>query len=267
MRTRVPWMMSWGRVLPLLLGLAVGAGPASAVTIDWVTVGDPGNPADTATNCSGPDGTGSAPCGSVGKSYRISKFEVTNAQYAEFLNAKAADDPLGLYNVNMDFSAQGGITRAGSSGSFTYSVKSGFENKLVNFVSFFDSVRFTNWLNNGQGSGDTETGAYTGSASPNGTFDQGGNVWEWNEEIVSFSNRGIRGWLGSASVLAAFAPGRQQPGRRGRQHRVSCRESGPRARYEPPCGDRARRPGPAAGASQADPLISWPWTLVRSRAA
>lgn len=36
-------------------------------------------------------------------------------------------------------------------------------------------------------------GAYTGSASPYGTFDQGGNVWEWNEQIVSGSGRGMRG--------------------------------------------------------------------------
>jgi hypothetical protein len=43
----------------LLLGLAVLAGPASAVTIDWVTVGDPGNAADTASNCF------AANCGSV----------------------------------------------------------------------------------------------------------------------------------------------------------------------------------------------------------
>jgi hypothetical protein len=35
-------------------------------------------------------------------------------------------------------------------------------------------------------------GAYTASASPNGTFDQGGNVWEWTEEIAGF-NRRIRG--------------------------------------------------------------------------
>ena len=39
----------------------------------------------------------------------------------------------------------------------------------VNYVTFFDSARFTNWLHNGQGSGDTETGAYTllgGTALP-----------------------------------------------------------------------------------------------------
>ena len=31
----------------------------------------------------------------------------------------------------------------------------------MNYVSFYDALRFANWLNNGQGSGDTETGAYT----------------------------------------------------------------------------------------------------------
>jgi len=27
--------------------------------------------------------------------------------------------------------------------------------------------------------------SYTGSASPYGTFDQGGNVYEWNETIIT----------------------------------------------------------------------------------
>jgi len=39
----------------------------------------------------------------------------------------------------------------------------------------------------------TEVGSYTGAASPSGTFDQGGNLTEWNEAIVSGSRRGARG--------------------------------------------------------------------------
>ena len=39
----------------------------------------------------------------------------------------------------------------------------------------------------------TTRGSYTGSASPYGTFDQGGNVFERNEAIISGSSRGFRG--------------------------------------------------------------------------
>ena len=159
-------------------------------------------------------------------------------------------------------------------------------NKPVNYVSWYDSARFANWMNNGQGSGSTENGAHTligntgmptrnmnstvwlpsenewykaayfdptkegtgaywfyptrgdstptvatasiigdisnpgtneanydfgadwngrdgivttaggtgsGSASHYGTFDQGGNVWEWNEAVIFGLSRGARG--------------------------------------------------------------------------
>lgn len=78
----------------------------AAVSIAWSPVGDPGNAADTTT------------FGSVGYDYSIGTYEVTNAHYAEFLNAKAASDSLGLYNTNMG-GGLGGITRSGVSGSFT----------------------------------------------------------------------------------------------------------------------------------------------------
>ena len=43
--------------------------------------------------------------------YSISKYEVTNTQYAEFLNAKAASDPLGLYSTSMGSDAIFGGSR------------------------------------------------------------------------------------------------------------------------------------------------------------
>ncbi len=135
------------------------ASSASAVSMDWVAIGNPGNACDTQ----------SGGCyGALGYGYNIGKYEVTNGQYAEFLNAKAASDPLGLYNTNMA-EVYGGITRSGSSGSYTYTAIASYVNKPVNNVSFFDALRFANWMNNGQGSSDTETGAYTllgGTATP-----------------------------------------------------------------------------------------------------
>ncbi|MDH5308141.1 MAG: formylglycine-generating enzyme family protein, partial [Myxococcales bacterium] len=121
--------------------LLAAPAPSAAVTIDWVEIGNPGNPPDTASNCYAAD------CGSVAYTYYISKYEVTNAQYTEFLNAKAAADPLGLYSIHMGSSSDwGGITRSGVSGSYTYTAKSGYESRPVAFVSFYDALRFTNWL-------------------------------------------------------------------------------------------------------------------------
>lgn len=129
--------------------------PASAVTLEWVPVGDPGNAPDDAANCLY-DG-----CGAVPYEYRIAKHEVTNAQYVEFLNAKAATDPHGLFSPLMQSEEHGGITRSGDPGSYIYAPKPGFANKPVNYVTFYDALRFVNWLGNGQGGADTETGAYT----------------------------------------------------------------------------------------------------------
>lgn len=143
------------RSLLALCAFAVLAGPAFAVTFEWVTVGHPGNAPDAAENCMG------AACGSVPYVYEIAKHEVTQGQYVEFLNAKAASDPRGLFNPLMQSEEQGGITRSGTPGSYVYAAKDGFASKPVNYVSFYDALRFVNWLHNGQGDGDTETGAYT----------------------------------------------------------------------------------------------------------
>jgi len=273
---------------------------ATPVTFDWATVGNPGNTPDTEVMEDGTTGYGA-----VAYSYRISKTEVTNAQYVKFLNTVAVTDTNSLYNTSMGGETIGGITRSGSSGSYTYAVKADsigngpggadytYGSKPVVFVSFFDAMRFTNWLENGQPTGAqnastteagvyiidsgfnevrnsnatyfipsedewykaayydpnsgggvyydyptstdtfpdnnlpssdsgnsanysnggtvhfsyplTDVGAYSLSDSPYGTFDQGGNVAEWNEALFSSFSRGIRsiGWGGFSDQLAA----------------------------------------------------------------
>ncbi len=129
---------------------------AHAVTIEWVTVGDPGNTADT---------TGVPnPAGAVADSFRIMKFEFTNSQYTEFLNAvdPSGTNPNSVYSTNMGSDARGGISfTSGATNGSKYAVKTNMGDKPVNHVSWFDAARVANWLQNGQGSGSTETGAYT----------------------------------------------------------------------------------------------------------
>ncbi len=129
-------------------------------SLETVMVGNPGNPADTQYGAHG----------SVNDTYNIGKYEVTAGQYCEFLNAVAKNaDPYGLYNPNMaDVNNAFGcnIQRFNVSGSYRYTVLPYWANCPVNYVNFWDSCRFTNWLSNGQPTGDegpgtTETGAYT----------------------------------------------------------------------------------------------------------
>jgi formylglycine-generating enzyme required for sulfatase activity len=164
--------MSRIRILLLLSGAALlGAADLShAASIATVPVGDPGNAGEltgTGAGGIGPDAT----VGAVAYDYQIGRTEVTNAQYVEFLNAVADDDPNGLYNPSMATDTRAGIVRSGASGSYSYAVKPNFAgytyaDKPVVFVSCYDALRFANWLHNAQPNGPqdaatTEDGAYS----------------------------------------------------------------------------------------------------------
>ncbi len=135
--------------LSLVVALVLLAPEAPAqVTFNWAAIGDAGN----APN-------GDLGDGSVATEYRIATTEVTNTQFASFLNAVAKTDTHDLYNPFMS-SVSGGITRSGQDGAFTYSVTPGREGHPVTYTSQFDAMRFINWLHNGQGDGATESGVY-----------------------------------------------------------------------------------------------------------
>lgn len=142
----------------------------SPVTIDMVTVGNPGNANDPLTG---------NVYGAVDHLYQIGKYEVTIEQYTQFLNAVAASDPYGLYNQSMGTDVRvAGIQRSGSNGSYTYEVMmpSGTNpaggdspgNGPITYIDWFDAARFANWMHNGQGSGSTENGAYTLNGATSG---------------------------------------------------------------------------------------------------
>ena len=164
--------------------------PCSAsITIPTVPVGDPGNVGEWSGVQAGGNGP-SRICGAVGYAYNIGKYEVTVAQYTHFLNAVARTDTYGVYTSAMGRpnSQYGGcgITRSGTSGSYTYSVATDFINRPVTFASFWNAVRFANWLHNGQPTGlqnasTTEDGAYyiNGYNGRDGRTIQRKAGWKW----------------------------------------------------------------------------------------
>ncbi|MCY2930763.1 MAG: SUMF1/EgtB/PvdO family nonheme iron enzyme [Planctomycetota bacterium] len=295
-----------------MLGAAAGAQTHAPWPADWnnwndpalwCAVGDRGNAADMRYNLSDrPEGYGA-----VAYTYSIGKFEVTAGQYTAFLNAVAATDTFGLYNLQMGRPLYHGcnIRQNGLSGSYTYSIGDEWANRPVNYINWGNAARFANWLTNGRPTGaqdasTTEDGSYylngartnaalmavtrkanakyviptedewykaayykggstsagywnyptrsnksptadlddvsgnnanyfttpyiypidtdmyyttvagefQNSSGPHGTFDQGGNVFEWNEANLYGDRRGLRGGAYYFTDMDMYASGR-----------------------------------------------------------
>lgn len=154
-----------------MAGIALSTPAFAVVTIDYVHVGNAGNAADPATG---------GLYGAVAYEYRIGKYEVTNAQYTEFLNAvdSTGSNPNNIYNNGMG-GGRGGITFTnGAANGAKYTIRSSMGDKPVIHVTWYAAARFTNWLHNGQGSGSTEIGAYTLTLNTGLiTKNVGANVW------------------------------------------------------------------------------------------
>lgn len=145
------------------LALALTAAPAQAQVPDydfpWATIGSPGNAPYVGPT---PDGSTVSPRGQVDYVYRMSKMEVTTAQWVEFANATAAmnepyrigQGPVGAYHI------------AGTlpNGHFTYALSNVPNAGLlpVQGITWRNAARYCNWLHNNKGNtlAALETGAY-----------------------------------------------------------------------------------------------------------
>ena len=222
------------------------------IDIDFVSIGNAGNAADTG---------GTVGCGAVGYNYRIGKYEVTNAQWNTFTDAAGAP--------------------TGNDGGYSYTAYWTGAQQPTGNITWYEAAQFCNYLT----SGDKSKGAYqfsgnntnpgnflgidrvasistygityvlptedewykaayytgsgyslyangtdtapiaglnsdysyapgapwnvgTGTQEQNGTFDMMGNIFEWNETLISsedFSCRVLRG--GSFTDIGGYYGG------------------------------------------------------------
>jgi len=94
-------------------------------------------------------------------------YEFTNQQYTDFLNAvdPQGTNPDTIFSANMGSNDRGGITFNGSNANGSkYAVKANMGDKPVNYVTWFDAARVSNWL---QAGGGTYATSASGSAAIN----------------------------------------------------------------------------------------------------
>jgi formylglycine-generating enzyme required for sulfatase activity len=120
------------KIIAVMVCVMVAVNFASAdiireINIDFVTIGNAGNAADTG---------GTPGCGAVSYNYRIGKYEVTNAQWDSFTAAAGAP--------------------TGNNGGYAKSAHFTGAQQPTNCVSWYEASQFCNYLT----SGDKSKGAY-----------------------------------------------------------------------------------------------------------
>jgi hypothetical protein len=95
---------------------------ANSFEIEFVSIGNPGNPADTTGNPN--------PAGSVPYAYRIGKYEISR----DVIQKASAEGSLGLTLVDMTLFGGNGLNRPATG------------------VTWLEAARFVNWLNTSTGS-------------------------------------------------------------------------------------------------------------------
>ena len=237
---------------------------STSITIDFVTVGDAGNAADT--EVMGDSTTG---YGSVANAYRIGKYGVTADQWAAVIAADAnvgnagswsglqptagtswyeaakfsnwltsGNAATGVYSFTGPITSPTGVTIDRAAAETAYGTayfiptedewyKAAYYKGGGTSAGYWDYPTADSNLQGGSSppdgidsSGDPlfdfvfldgynpgapNAASNAGDLSPYGTMGQGGNVWEWNETLVSGSARGMRGayWFDVSYYLRA----------------------------------------------------------------
>lgn len=204
-----PWIMA----VAVALGVAplAHAQPGLGDDFDWVTIGELGNPAYVGHDP--PQGALAQGRGSVGYQYRITRTEVTTAQWLGFVNTFSTREGMGFFAGPANWGAEVDPDYAGP--GRRHRLRSDVPNPgmlPVAGITWRDAAMFVNWLHNGRSSdlSAIADGAYdtsTFTSNPNGTF----NDQQRHHDYARYWIPTLDEWMKAAH----YDPDRYGPGQGG----------------------------------------------------
>ena len=212
------------------------------IDIDFVTIGNAGNAADTG---------GTPGCGAVSSSYRIGKYEVTATQW-QTINTAAGIGGSGDWSGNQPVASISWYEAAqfcnyltsGNkySGAYKFDISGNFQSiDRVSSISTYGTTYviptedewykaayykpdgsgyslYANGTDTAPSTSQTRYDIYsspwdfgTGTMEQNGTFDMMGNIWEFNETLIYGSDNALRGGWYNSSYLHLVSSSRRAP--------------------------------------------------------